>query len=102
MSERKLVTIICPVHNEEDSIRPFYGRVADVFKKLDHHDFELIFTNNRSTDATPARILELRREDPRVQLLTFSRNYVYQYSVLAGMLQPVGDAIVTIELDCED
>ena len=66
------------------------------------YDFELIFTNNRSSDRTLEVIRGLRRDDPTVHVLTFSRNFGYQASVLAGLKNAAGDAMVVIDVDCED
>jgi len=62
----------------------------------------LIFTNNRSQDRTLDVILELRRQDASVEVLTFSRNFGYQASVMAGLRHAVGAAIIVIDVDCED
>ncbi len=97
-----LVSIVCPVHNEEDGIDPFYERLTKVLGELEGYEFELVFTNNRSTDATLDRILALREKDPRVQVLTFSRDYGYEYSVLAGLKQASGKAMIVIDVDLED
>jgi dolichol-phosphate mannosyltransferase len=88
---RTLVSIVCPVYNEEASIEPFYERLMGVLQPLrGEYDFELLFMNNRSTDGTAARVLKLRGRDPAVQLLTLSRNFGYQNSVMAGLRQSSG------------
>lgn len=105
MSEtrRPLVSVVVPVFNEEGSIGPFYDRLSHAIGPLrDGLDFEIIFTNNRSTDRTRERILEIRARDPAVQLLTYSRNFGQHASVLGGLRQASGDAIVLIDVDCED
>lgn len=103
MANHKLLSVICPVHNEEACIQPFYERLAAALEPLAHRlDWELIFMNNRSQDRTAEEILALRDKDPRVQLVTFSRNYGYQASVLTGLRQAGGDAMVVIDVDCED
>ncbi len=100
---RPLVTIVCPVFNEEGTVPLFYGRlmpaIADIEKKV---RFELLFVNNRSTDGTLAAIHELQAKDPRVNVITLSRNYGYQASITAGMRHARGDAIMNIDVDCED
>ncbi len=100
---RKLVTIVCPVFNEEQAVPLFYGRlVASIAPLEDRVRFEILFVNNRSTDRTEAEVLALRAKDPRVQMLTMSRNYGYQASISAGMRHASGDASVNIDVDCED
>lgn len=100
---RPRVSIICPVLNEEAAVPIFYERLQKVLVGLRaRYDFELIFTNNRSTDRTLDVIRELRGRDPEVQVLTFSRNFGYQASILAGLHYASGDAITIIDVDCED
>jgi dolichol-phosphate mannosyltransferase len=100
---RKRVSIVSPVFNEELTVRPFYERLSRALAPLrDRYDFEIIFSNNRSADRTAERVLELRAADPSVQLLTLSRNFGYQQSMLAGMRQASGDAICFIDVDGED
>ena len=104
MSEgKRLISIICPVHNEQECIPVFFERLRRAVAPLrDRYDFELIFTNNASTDATLDRILELREREPWVQVLTLSRNFGYQASLMSGLRNAAGDAIVIIDVDCED
>ena len=100
---KKLVSIICPVYNEQVNIQMFYDRMETALNNLrDLYKFEYIFTNNRSTDNTLEIISSLRELDKRVQLITFSRNFGYQASVLAGLHYAKGDASIVIDVDCED
>jgi dolichol-phosphate mannosyltransferase len=81
----------------------FYERLARTLAPLeDRYRFEIIFSDNRSTDATADKVRELRARDPRVQLLALSRNFGYQASMVAGMRQASGDALIFIDVDCED
>jgi len=98
---KKLVTIICAVHNEEEAIPLFYRRLCSVINSLEY-DFEIIFTNNRSSDNTLKIINEIEERDSRVQVLTLSRNFGYQCSLQAGMSYASGLAIIAIDVDCED
>jgi polyisoprenyl-phosphate glycosyltransferase len=101
--EVPLVSIICPVFNEEDCIPLFFSRLQDVVRPLeDRYRFELIFTNNGSTDRSVARILEIREKHPWVQLITLSRNFGYHASLMSGLVNAMGDLLVIIDVDCED
>lgn len=100
---RKLVSICCPVYNEQGSIPIFYERLQAAIQPMRHKfDFELIFTNNRSSDRTHEIIMGLRAADPSVQMVTLSRNFGYQASIMSGLKHAIGDATVTIDVDCED
>lgn len=100
---RKLVTIVCPVFNEEKAVPLFYDRLVKALASVEEKvRFEILFVNNRSTDSTEQQVLALKEKDPRVQILTMSRNYGYQASISAGMRHASGDASVNIDVDCED
>ena len=103
MKKPNLISIICPVFNEEKTIPIFYERIVKVFDLLKNkYDFELLFTNNRSTDQSLELIKSYHKKDQRIKVLTLSRNFGYQSSVLSGLKYAQGDAIFIIDVDCED
>lgn len=98
-----LITIVCPVFNEEKAIPVFYERLVTALKPVEGKvRFELLFVNNRSTDRTLELLKGLRERDDRVRIITLSRNFGYQASITAGMRAASGDASVNIDVDCED
>jgi glycosyltransferase involved in cell wall biosynthesis len=100
---RKRITILCPVYNEQQAVPLFYERLKKVTTPLaSQYDFELLFTNNRSTDGTLEIIRDLRTKDASVHVITLSRNFGYQASLQAGLSHAAGDAILIIDVDCED
>jgi len=68
----------------------------------DRYDFELLFTDNHSSDNTFGVLERLARRDPRVRALRFSRNFGFQRSILTGYLSARGDAAVEIDCDLQD
>jgi glycosyltransferase involved in cell wall biosynthesis len=100
---RELVSIISAVYNEQQTIPVFYERLQNsLAPQRDRFDFEIIFTNNASTDLTALIVGALREKDPSVQLVTLSRNFGYQASVQAGLTYAIGDVSIVIDADCED
>jgi glycosyltransferase involved in cell wall biosynthesis len=99
----QMVSIVCPIFNEALAIPIFYERLKVAIAPLHSNiEFEVIFTNNCSTDNSLSCIRLIRDLDERVQVLTLSRNFGYQASVLAGISYANGDAIIVIDVDCED
>ncbi len=78
-----------------------YDRLAQVFEPLPI-DWELIFSVDPSPDRTEELILELRRRDPRVKMLRFSRRFGQPMATLAGLEAASGDAAVVIDCDLQD
>jgi len=102
-SARKLVQVICPVHNEELCLDYFYERYSAVRDRIPARwRLELTFIDNASTDRTVEIIRQIRSRDPSVQLITHSRNFGYQASLICGLTNLHGDAYVIIDADCED
>jgi dolichol-phosphate mannosyltransferase len=97
-----LISIICPVFNEELAIPIFYKRLKDTLAKLNGFTYEIIFTNNCSVDRSLDEIENIKKTDKNVKVLTLSRNFGYQASILAGMKHASGDCTLVIDVDCED
>jgi glycosyltransferase involved in cell wall biosynthesis len=102
-TDKKLISIVVPVRNEELNILPFYTEVVSIFERCSQkYDFELLFTDNHSNDKTFNLLQELCREDVRVRVLRYSRNFGYQKSILTGYLHANGEAIIQLDCDLQD
>ena len=100
---RRLLSVCVPTYNEAGNVRPLYERVCKVMAPLaDRYEFELLFTDNHSEDATFAEIAELAAMDPRVRALRFSRNFGFQRSILANYCHARGDVAVQLDCDLQD
>lgn len=100
---RRLISIIVPVFNEELNIGPFYEAVSRQIEPLsDRYEFEFVFTDNHSTDATFPLLAELAQRDPRVHAYRFSRNFGYQRSIMTGYIRSQGDAAIQLDVDLQD
>lgn len=101
--QRRLISIVIPVFNEEANIERAYEAVAAVFDRIsDRYDFEIVFTDNHSTDRSPEMLAALCARDRRVRMARFSRNFGFNRSVLTGYRLARGDAAVQIDCDLQD
>ena len=96
-----LVSVIVPIYNEEDNIKPFY---ENVIKALDNTDFsfEVIFINDGSTDSSYRKLKELVKLDSRFKLIEFKRNYGQTAALMAGFDFASGQIIVPIDGDMQN
>ncbi|OGC03093.1 glycosyl transferase family 2 [candidate division WOR-1 bacterium RIFCSPLOWO2_02_FULL_46_20] len=100
---KKLISLIIPVFNEEENIFLLYQAVMPIINACtDRYDFELVFTDNHSIDSTYEKLSELRELDQRVRVFRFSRNFGYQKSILTGYLKARGDALIQLDCDLQD
>ncbi|MEH2544275.1 glycosyltransferase involved in cell wall biosynthesis [Bradyrhizobium sp. AZCC 2262] len=101
--QQKLISVLIPVYNEEGNIKRAYEAVRDTFDLLkDRYTFEIIFTDNHSTDGSIAIISELAKSDTRVRAVRFARNFGFQRSVLTGYRLASGDAAIQLDCDLQD
>ena len=102
MQEHVLVSVIVPVFNEEDNVERAYEAIVRVFEALPAADFEIVFTDNHSTDRTYELLRGICAGDPRVRAIRFARNVGYQRSLLHGYQSAEGDCAVQIDCDLQD
>jgi dolichol-phosphate mannosyltransferase len=65
-------------------------------------EYELLFVNDGSRDATLRLLKEIHAEDPRAKILSFSANRGHQIAVTAGLDVAQGDYICIIDADLQD
>jgi glycosyltransferase involved in cell wall biosynthesis len=100
--KRKTVSVITPCYNEENNVALVRERVKKVFDSLPDYDHEHIFADNRSTDATLARLKEIAAKDPRVKVIANARNFGPARSLFNALLAARGDALVLLAADLQD
>ncbi len=101
MATTPVFSIIVPFLNEEEVLPETYRRLTGVMEKIGD-PYELLFVNDGSTDRSPDMVAELCAGDPRVRLLSLSRNFGQQAATLAGMRHAEGQALVVIDADLQD
>lgn len=95
------LSIVVPLYNEEESLRPLYGAITQAVAPLGI-SFEIVFVDDGSRDATVRIADEIARSDPRVCLVKFRRNYGQTPAMAAGIAQASGDVIVTMDGDLQN
>ena len=94
-------SIIVPAYNEEKSLRLFYDAVTPLLKSLGE-EYEIIFINDGSRDATREILRGLSDLDRRVKVCNFSRNFGQQAALLCGLERASGQAIIAMDADLQD
>jgi dolichol-phosphate mannosyltransferase len=98
-----MLSIVVPVYNEEGNIEPLYAAINGALRQIeDRYDWEFIFTDNCSTDATFERLERLAARDSRVRVYRFTKNFGFQRSILTGYRLARGSAAIQIDCDLQD
>lgn len=99
----KKISIIVPVYNEEGNVLDAYSALSQIAESLkDKYRFEILFTDNHSQDKTFSILQSLAKNDPRLKVVRFSKNFGYQKSIYTGYLLSSGDAVVQFDCDMQD
>jgi glycosyltransferase involved in cell wall biosynthesis len=95
------LSVVVPVHNEEEVLRECARRLLGVLDTLPM-EAEIVYVNDGSTDNSLAIMQQLRDEDPRVAIVDLSRNFGKEIAMSAGLDHAKGDAVVVIDADLQD
>ena len=72
---KKLVSIIVPSYNEEASLSEFHESISETISSLSQYDWEVLYVNDGSTDATQDVITALSNRYDYVSYVELSRNF---------------------------
>jgi len=100
----KLLSIIVPCYNEEETVEPFYEEFIKLesFFTQKELEVELIYVDDGSKDKTLENIKKLREKDERVHAISFSRNFGKEAGIYAGLQRAKGDFAVLMDVDLQD
>lgn len=96
------LSVVVPVFNDIDNVRPFITRISAVLKSIDVEDYEIIFAIDPSDDGTEHLLQSLATEDARIRGLVFSRRVGQPTATLAGIDFARGSAVVVMDVDMQD
>jgi polyisoprenyl-phosphate glycosyltransferase len=103
VNNKKKISVVIPVYNEEDNIVNAYKAVSQLMGEYaQRYDYEIIFTDNHSEDNTFPLLQGISRDDKRVKVVRFSRNFGFQKSIYTGYLLTSGDAAIQLDCDLQD
>ncbi|MCW2793353.1 MAG: Dolichol-phosphate mannosyltransferase [Nocardioides sp.] len=97
------VSYVLPVYNEAENIPVFHRALLEATAERPDLTFEFVYVDDGSTDQSLDELLELRRTDPRVTVLSLSRNVGHQLAVTAGLdTVTEADAVIVMDTDLQD
>lgn len=95
-----MLSVIIPAYNEEGLIIPGARTVASYFRDTGI-EYELIFVDDGSTDATWAEIRFAAEADSNIHGISFSRNFGKEAAIFAGLERARGDCCAVMDCDMQ-
>jgi dolichol-phosphate mannosyltransferase len=95
------LSVVVPVHNEAAVLPELERRLAEVLPTC-AASHEIVYVDDGSTDQSPILLLAAAERDPRVRIVSFTRNFGHQAAVTAGIAHARGRAVVVMDADLQD
>lgn len=101
--ERRCISLVLSVYNEEEGILHFYNSLRDELKLLNTFDFELVWVNDGSADNSQKLIDSIKLneavENIKHTAIQFSKNFGHEAAMIAGIDNSKGEAIICMDSD---
>ena len=98
----KKISFVLTLYNEEEVIEDFNTELFKVLDQLrDRYSFEIIYVLDKSTDGSFKKLKKICNNHQEVQLLALSNRFGYHNSLMAGLDECNGDAVITLDTDLE-
>lgn len=95
------LSLVVPCYNEENNVKLFHDAAANVFDS-EGYEYEMVFVNDGSKDATLAKLKELHAQsDKNIRIVSFSRNFGKEAAMYAGIQHAKGEYICLIDADLQ-
>jgi glycosyltransferase involved in cell wall biosynthesis len=94
------ISIVVPLYNEHDNVRPLYARLTSVLNRL-RRSYELIFVDDGSRDQTGSILEEICESDDQVIVVQLRRNFGQATALQAGFDFAQGNIIISMDGDLQ-
>lgn len=95
------ISLVVPVYNEEESIRPLYDSIRAALDTYSA-EYEIVFVDDGSRDESPKCLDSIASHDERVRVVHLRRNFGQTAAMTAGFQHASGDVIVTLDADLQN
>jgi len=102
LNETSRVSVAIPLYNEERTVPELLERVRAVLDQIPDGPHELFFVDDGSSDRTFALLAAAADRDPRIRIISLSRNFGHQAALSAALDHVSGDLVVIMDGDLQD
>ena len=95
------ISLVVPTYNEEGNIYKLYEQIVENLIASSIKDYEIIYVDDGSSDASLKHIKELNAKNSKVKFITFSKNFGHQNALRAGLDYAKGNAVICMDADLQ-
>ena len=96
-----MISVVATLYRSEPYIREFYRRCLDQLEKI-AEEYEFVFVDDGSPDASLQTVLEIIEEDPAARAVELSRNFGHHKAMMTGLRHARGEFVFLIDVDLEE
>ena len=101
MTEPVTLSVVAPCHNEAENLIPFVTAIRAALDPL-KISYEIVLTDDRSTDRTWEMLQELGAKDARIRAVRLAKNSGQSAAVWAAIKAATGQYIATLDADLQN
>ncbi|OGW17200.1 MAG: glycosyl transferase [Nitrospinae bacterium RIFCSPLOWO2_12_FULL_45_22] len=95
------ISIIIPVYNEERNIAPLCHLITEQMDGIGR-EYEVLFIDDGSKDSTFEELGKIAKDNRRVKVISFRRNFGQTAAMMAGFDHARGEIIVALDGDLQN
>ncbi len=96
-----MLSIVIPVYNEEDNVRPLFEKIQTVCETIGDA-YEILFVDDGSEDETFNLLSELCKQEPQLVVIRFEKNAGQTAAMAAGFEFARGERIISMDGDLQN
>src|ERR1700752_3580669 len=97
------ISICFAVYQNQGALPILHQQITEEMSvNFPNDTYELLFVNDGSKDNSLNELIELKKKDNHVQIISFSRNFGQMAAILAGWEHATGDATINMATDLRD
>ncbi len=100
-TQKPYLSIVVPVYNEEENVRPLYEKISKVCATIGL-TYEVLFVDDGSQDNTYEVLSELRETETNISVIKFQENAGQTAAMAAGFEYAQGERIISMDGDLQN
>ena len=96
-----LLSVVIPMYNEADGLAVLFGRLVPILEAI-APEWEILCVNDGAKDDTLAQLRQWHAREPRIRIVSLSRNFGKEAALTAGLNHAQGQAIIPMDADLQD
>ncbi|MFN5329262.1 MAG: glycosyltransferase family 2 protein [Gemmataceae bacterium] len=109
MTQARKLSVIIPIKEEQDNLRPLHERLTAALEPLTRpgaspslSDYEIVLVDDGSRDRSMEVLRDIAAADHRVKVIRLRRNYGQTPALKAGIDYASGDLVATMDGDLQN